>query len=84
MSYLSTSRYIEEQENDRIVGVLRSNINRFVGYTTYTTRYGDRLDQVAARLYGDPTRWWEIAEINPEVSYPGVLAAGIILRVPTS
>lgn len=67
-----------------MIGSRRSDISRFTNFTTYTTGYGERLDRIAARLYGDPTRWWEIADINPEVSYPGYLPPGSVLRVPVS
>lgn len=82
MNYLSTSRYESSQDESIIVGVPRTDTSRFVDFTTYTLKYGERLDQVAARLYGDPTRWWEIAEINPEVSFPAGVEAGTVLRVP--
>jgi prophage DNA circulation protein len=84
MSYLTTSRYQQSQEESTVIGVLRTDTGRFVDYTTYTTTYGERMDQIAARLFGDPTRWWEIAEINPEVPFPAGIEAGTVLRVPTA
>jgi nucleoid-associated protein YgaU len=84
MSYLSTSRYEEAQDGDRLIGVPRTDLDRFVKYVTYTTVYGERLDQIAGRVFGDPTRWWEIADLNPEVSFPGDIPAGTTLRVPAS
>lgn len=84
MSYLSTSRYIEEQESDKMVGTPRTDTSRYVNVSSYVVGYGDRLDQIAARLYGDPTRWWEIAEVNPEIAYPGKLPVGAVIRIPVT
>lgn len=30
----------------------------------------DRLDLLALKYYGDPTRWWQISDANPEVALP--------------
>lgn len=50
---------------------------------TYTVQEGDTLWTIAYRLYGDPTRWQELMDANPELlANPAALAPGMQLRVP--
>jgi hypothetical protein len=51
-------------------------------YAFYQAEGGDRLDRLAQRLYGDATKWWVIADMNPELTWPGTLEPGTILRLP--
>jgi nucleoid-associated protein YgaU len=44
--------------------------------------YGDRMDNLAAQFYNDPTQWWRIADANPEIFFPGQMAPGSIIRIP--
>jgi|APAra7269096714_1048519.scaffolds.fasta_scaffold00622_12 nucleoid-associated protein YgaU len=50
---------------------LASSFNR---QTTYTIQAGDRLDNVSARLLGDPMLYWMLLEAN-NVSDPAMLCA---------
>lgn len=45
-------------------------IARAEGRFAHTVREGERLDLLAFKYYGDPTRWWQIADANPEEPYP--------------
>jgi hypothetical protein len=45
-------------------------IPRTTGRFTHTVREGERLDLLAFKYYGDPTRWWQICDANPEEPYP--------------
>jgi nucleoid-associated protein YgaU len=49
----------------------------------YTVQPGDRWDRIAHRIYGDPTLWWRIADMNPELFDPRALRPGTIIRVPS-
>lgn len=84
MAFLSTSRYVEDQDTGVRIGKLRNDLSRYVSFTTYTVGLGERLDQIAVQMYGDPTRWWEIADINSELPYPDGIAAGTVIRIPMS
>jgi nucleoid-associated protein YgaU len=53
-----------------------------VPYTLYTSVEGDTFDSLAFALFGDALRYWEIADINPHVKFPGLIKTGTILRVP--
>jgi hypothetical protein len=46
-------------------------------------RDGDNMTAVAASAYGDPRRWWIIADANPQWFYPMDSFPGQSLRVPT-
>lgn len=54
-----------------------------VKYTTYMTRDSDSFESIAAWVYSDPTRWWEIADINPHVKYPNYIPVGTYIRIPS-
>jgi nucleoid-associated protein YgaU len=61
--------------------------DRVAPYTTtyyqYVSREGDTFSRLAARLLNDPTRYWEIADINPQVEWPDVIPVGTVLRIPS-
>lgn len=48
---------------------------------THTVRLGDSLQAIAARHYGDPTRWRGIAEAN-DIDDPRALTPGVVLTIP--
>lgn len=51
-------------------------------YTLYRVIDGDSMLNIAARHLGDDRRWWEIADINPQVKYPDDLVVGSLIRIP--
>lgn len=44
----------------------------------------DRLDNIAARFLGDPSQWWVIMDINPEIIDPNEIPPGTQLRIPNA
>jgi len=40
------------------------------GRFLHLVRDGDRLDLLAFKYYGDPAKWWQIADANPEFEFP--------------
>ena len=48
----------------------------------YTLRYGDTLESLAAKLYGDSAQWWRLADVNPHVGFPLDISPGTEIRVP--
>ncbi|MFJ2113937.1 hypothetical protein ACIOEX_18965 [Streptomyces sp. NPDC087850] len=44
----------------------------------------DRVDSVAAEYYQDPTQWWRIAEVNPEILDWTSIAPGTVVRIPNA
>lgn len=51
-------------------------------FRTYVLIEGERYDQLAHRLYGDPQLWWVLANLNPEYLYPDELPGGTTIRIP--
>lgn len=51
-------------------------------YTTYMVVDGDTLENLAVRHLGNARRYWEIADVNPQVKFPLDLSPGLILRMP--
>lgn len=42
----------------------------------------DRMDAIAAKFLGNPDRWWEIMDLNPEIVDPLNIPLGTKIRVP--
>lgn len=53
-----------------------------VNYNLYTVREGETLEVIATRVLGNPLRYWEIADLNPQVKFPLDLEVGTLLRLP--
>ncbi|WP_159048631.1 hypothetical protein [Streptomyces sp. NRRL F-4489] len=49
---------------------------------SYRWQDGDRVDTVATEFYRDPTQWWRIAEVNPEILDWTEIAPGTAIRIP--
>lgn len=47
----------------------------------YVIRSGDTLWEIAKRVYGDPTRWREIAEASG-IANPNRIRVGMVLKIP--
>ncbi|MFC1528588.1 LysM peptidoglycan-binding domain-containing protein [Candidatus Latescibacterota bacterium] len=43
---------------------------------TYVVKKGDTLWDIAIRLYGDPSKWITICEMNPEIKNPNMIYPG--------
>ena len=53
-----------------------------VKYISYTWKNGDNLSSLS-EYYGSGAKyWWEIMDINPEISDPFSIEPGTVLRVP--
>lgn len=77
-SYTSTSRYL--LTNSGTAADRKDKVASY--YSQYTTRQGDSLESIAAKLFNDGTRYWEIADLNPHVDFPDNIPVGTVLRLP--
>jgi nucleoid-associated protein YgaU len=77
--YDSTSRYLLDTSKQT---ASRSDPQTGVLYTLYRVKAGDTMEVVAARHFGDPLRWWELADVNPHIKFPMDLNVGDVLRLP--
>lgn len=53
-----------------------------VRVSRYLVISGDTIENMAFKLFGDPTQWWRIADVNPQISFPLDLAPGMEIRIP--
>ena len=51
-------------------------------YLEHRTVHGDRWDLLAARYYGDATRYGPIIIANPEIPITALIPSGVIIRIP--
>lgn len=51
-------------------------------YTVYVTKDGDSFDRIAARVFGDSTQYWRIADLNPQIAFPDFIPTNSYIRVP--
>lgn len=78
-SYRSSSRYRLSSG-----GMLAERVDEeSTVYYQYISRQGDTFQVLAARLLNDGNRYWEIADINPQVQWPDAIPTGTVLRIPT-
>lgn len=53
-----------------------------VTFRVHTWVYGDTLAYLANKYLSDPLLWWQIMEINPEITDPFSIEPGAEIRVP--
>jgi hypothetical protein len=49
----------------------------------YTWTSADRIDLIALKFLGDPELWWQIMDLNPELSNPLSILPGSLVRIPS-
>lgn len=77
-TYKTTSRYELTASGRYAVRKPQEIIN----YVLYTSKDGDTFDLLASKHLGDSTRYWEIADINPQVEWPDRIPTGTTIRIP--
>lgn len=80
----SSSRYTTSTGNldaQTIVIAVRKDTG-FVQYTNYTARDGDTFAALATRLFADPSQYWRIADLNPQIQFPDLIPVGETIRLP--
>lgn len=55
---------------ERLHGKVMRFIPRTGGSFEHVVRDGDRLDLLSLNYYGDSTKWWQIADANPQAACP--------------
>ena len=72
----------KKQQSDATV--FRNWPNYEENYIMYQWTDGDRLDKIALKFLGNPSLWWQIMDINPEISNPSTITSGTLLRIPSA
>lgn len=88
----ANSRYASSQvvaltRNGQVVNVIVPGEQTAVtfNYISHLLTDNDRLDNLSAQYYGDPTLWWQIANANPELDPDWTnIEPGTVIRVPFS
>lgn len=63
---------------------ITSNVPVDIFQYTITAQDGDRLDTLAARYYGDASKWWIIAKANNIVNGKFFLEGGTQIIIPSA
>ena len=71
-----------KQQYDLVV--LRNWSTYVQSYFYYNWVETDRLDNLATKYLGNPSMWWEIMDINPEILDPLTITPGTQLRIPNA
>lgn len=79
--YDVTSRYRMAEDNITAVRV-PTVAKPQTKYTTYFVKQSDTLESIAARHLGNQRRFWEIADMNPQIQFPWDIQVGDVLRLP--
>lgn len=60
-----------DASGERLLGKdLREIAPPLIGPFRHTVLEGDRLDLLSFKYYRDPTKWWQIADANPQEPFP--------------
>ena len=51
-------------------------------YTFYVVTFADRIDTIAATFLDNPTLWYKIAQVNPQIMNWTNLQPGTVIRIP--
>lgn len=85
----ATSRYAQgtlvrmpDENGVYRLAVLRTVPPATAAFTLYIWQVGNRPDIVANTLLGDPSLWWAIFDINPELIDPLNVPPGTAVRIP--
>jgi prophage DNA circulation protein len=49
----------------------------------YYTKADEHMPLIAFKFMDDSTRWWEVAEANPQIWYPLDMTPGTYIQVPS-
>jgi nucleoid-associated protein YgaU len=77
----TNSRYTTTTANDGTIIAVRKSKN-LEKYSLYTVRSNDTMESIAVLTYGDPSLYWRIADMNPQIQYPDSLQIGDTIRIP--
>ena len=78
MAWLNT----QSRGNKRTI-YLNTVVTMNAPYTVSMIRSGDTFDNTAFKSYRNATRWWQLADANPQIFYPLDIAPGDQIRIPT-
>lgn len=83
--YLSSSRYTSSSfdSGGSAIPISVRKVSYSPRFYNYVAKEGDSFELLAAMIFKDPSRWWEIADINAHVSFPDTIIPGTTIRIPS-
>lgn len=75
---------LDSRKNVYSVSVLREFPDARQAFFYYTWDSSDRIDLLALEFLDDPELWWQIMDLNPEISNPFSILPGTLLRIPSA
>lgn len=76
--YSSISRYVKTDGGRFAERKPESSVK----FRVHISTERDSFDKLAAVYLGDPSRYWEIADINPHIEWPDLITVGTPIRIP--
>jgi len=52
------------------------------GMISHTVKASETFEQIAFKYYGDPAKWYVLADANPQIFFPLDLQAGAVIVIP--
>lgn len=81
--YATSTLDTQEIDGQSVIYILPSQpVVTTFQYSFYTVTPADRIDTLAATFLGNPTLWYLIAQVNPQLIDYFLLTPGTILRIP--
>jgi nucleoid-associated protein YgaU len=76
------SRYTHAETNSQGLKTAVRKETSDVYVQKYSVKIEDTLEGLATQIYGDPSLWWRIADLNPQIKFPLDLEPGMVIRIP--
>ena len=66
----------------QVIMPIEPSVSTFT-YINHVYAGDETIDGLAYAYFGDPTQWWQIANVNPEIMDWNSLIPGTTIRIPT-
>lgn len=74
----------DSRNNQYQTTVVRNFPTKTLRFNVYVWKEGDRIDLIANEFLGDPSYWWRIMDINPEIINAFDIPIGTNIRIPNN
>lgn len=76
------SRYTYAPTNSKgLKTAVRKDVSE-VYVQKYSVKVEDTLEGLATQIYGEPSLWWRLCDLNPQLRFPLDLQPGMVIRIP--
>lgn len=82
--YINSILITEERNGKSVVYIAPTQpVVQVFQYNFYSVVVADRIDTIASTFLGNPSLWYLIAQVNPQIINFLNLKPGTVLRIPT-